>query len=217
MFFTDRQPGPARDAASPGSRRTSGRRGLGFSRQHAGVRAPGGAAGAEPRAVERPMRCAHHSCSAIGRSWPALFSEAGVTSAEITTRHGTARFPSIRTMVEAELRGWLPVVGVILTEDQIGRILQEAEHALGAYADRGRTSGVPLVGASRHREEALVCRIPKCQTAESCAFAVATAKPLSESRLRKLRRMSSPVGYTAQFFSNSWASRSYFATVPSQP
>jgi ubiquinone/menaquinone biosynthesis C-methylase UbiE len=64
-----------------------------------------------------------------------LFSDAGATSAEITTRHGTAWFPSIRTMIEAELRGWLPVVGVILTEDQIGRILQEAEHALSPYAD----------------------------------------------------------------------------------
>jgi SAM-dependent methyltransferase len=63
-----------------------------------------------------------------------LFSEAGVASAEITTRHGTAQFPSIRAMVEADLRGWLPVMGVILTEDQIGRILQEAEQALGSYA-----------------------------------------------------------------------------------
>jgi SAM-dependent methyltransferase len=64
-----------------------------------------------------------------------LFSDAGATSVEITTRNGTAWFPSIRTMVEAELRGWLPVVGVILTEDQIGRILQEAENALSPYAD----------------------------------------------------------------------------------
>lgn len=63
-----------------------------------------------------------------------LFSEAGVASAQITTLHGTARFPSIRTMVEADLRGWLPVVGVILTEDQIGHILQEAEQALSPYA-----------------------------------------------------------------------------------
>jgi hypothetical protein len=38
-------------------------------------------------------------------------------------------------MVEAELRGWLPVVGVILAEDHIGRILQEAEHALSSHAD----------------------------------------------------------------------------------
>ena len=44
-----------------------------------------------------------------------LFSEAGMGSAEIATHHGAARFPSIRTMVEADLRGWLPMVGVPLT------------------------------------------------------------------------------------------------------
>lgn len=63
-----------------------------------------------------------------------LFADAGVTSAAITTHPGTARFPDIRIMVEADLRGWLPVMGVILSEDQINRILYEAEHALRAYA-----------------------------------------------------------------------------------
>jgi SAM-dependent methyltransferase len=63
-----------------------------------------------------------------------LFSEAGVASADITTHRGTAQFPSIRTMVEADLRGWLPVMGVILSEDQIGRILQDAAHALSSFA-----------------------------------------------------------------------------------
>jgi SAM-dependent methyltransferase len=63
-----------------------------------------------------------------------LFSETGMDSAQITTYHGTAQFPSIRTMVEADLRGWLPIMGVILTEDEIGRILQEAEQALSSYA-----------------------------------------------------------------------------------
>jgi SAM-dependent methyltransferase len=64
----------------------------------------------------------------------ALFSEAGVAAADITTYHRTAQFPSIRTMVEADLRGWLPVMGVILTEDLIGGILQNAEQALSSYA-----------------------------------------------------------------------------------
>lgn len=64
----------------------------------------------------------------------ALFSEAGVAAADITTHHGTARFPSIRTMVEADLRGWLPVMGVNLTEDRIGHILQDADQALGSWA-----------------------------------------------------------------------------------
>ena len=71
----------------------------------------------------------------------ALFSEAGVATADITTHHGTAQFPSIRTMVDADLRGWLPVMGVILTEDLIGRILHDAEHALSSYATAdGRTA-----------------------------------------------------------------------------
>ncbi|HEU0075596.1 MAG TPA: class I SAM-dependent methyltransferase [Dehalococcoidia bacterium] len=65
-----------------------------------------------------------------------LFADAGVVSAEITIHHGTAQFSSIRTMVEADLRGWLPVMGVILTEDQIVRILQEAEHVLSSYVTR---------------------------------------------------------------------------------
>lgn len=63
----------------------------------------------------------------------ALFEEAGVNSVEMATLHGTARFPSIRTMVEADLRGWLPVMGVILTEERIEEILAAAENALSAY------------------------------------------------------------------------------------
>ncbi|HSJ56001.1 MAG TPA: methyltransferase domain-containing protein, partial [Anaerolineae bacterium] len=64
----------------------------------------------------------------------ALFEEAGV-AVEVTTRTGTARFPSIRSMVEADLRGWLPVMGVVLEEQQMERILQEAERALGRYVN----------------------------------------------------------------------------------
>jgi SAM-dependent methyltransferase len=63
----------------------------------------------------------------------ALFKDAGVGSIEIATHRGKARFPSIRTMVEADLRGWLPVMGVVLTEEQIQSILNEAEQALGEY------------------------------------------------------------------------------------
>jgi len=71
----------------------------------------------------------------------ALFSDAGVAAVDITTHQGTAQFPSIRTMVEADLRGWLPVMGVILTEDLMGRILQDAEQALSSYATAdGRVS-----------------------------------------------------------------------------
>lgn len=63
----------------------------------------------------------------------AMFEDAGFVSVEVTTQHGTARFPSIRTMVEADLRGWLPVMGVALTEEQVGEILREAEEILRQY------------------------------------------------------------------------------------
>jgi hypothetical protein len=51
----------------------------------------------------------------------------------VETHNGTARFPNIRTMVEADLRGWLPVMGVLLTEEHIQDILEEAESALATY------------------------------------------------------------------------------------
>jgi len=62
-----------------------------------------------------------------------LFADCGMVPAKITTHYGVAKFPSIRTMVEADLRGWLPVMGVFLKEEQIDRILFEADHALSDY------------------------------------------------------------------------------------
>jgi hypothetical protein len=54
------------------------------------------------------------------RALAALFSGAGAT----------ARFPSTRELVEAELRGWLPVMGIVLPEPEISLILAEAENVL---------------------------------------------------------------------------------------
>jgi SAM-dependent methyltransferase len=62
-----------------------------------------------------------------------LISDAGGLAVEISTHHGTARFPSVRTMVEADLRGWLPVMGVMLAEELIEGILTEAEQVLSLY------------------------------------------------------------------------------------
>ena len=62
-----------------------------------------------------------------------LFRDAGAPPVEVRTRVGEAHFPSIRVMVEADLRGWLPVMGVFLSEERIGRILQEAEEVLGEF------------------------------------------------------------------------------------
>lgn len=69
----------------------------------------------------------------------ALFERAGAASVGIETRMGKARFPNVRAMVEADLRGWLPVMGVHLDEARIGRILAEAETVLSPWVvDGGR-------------------------------------------------------------------------------
>jgi SAM-dependent methyltransferase len=57
----------------------------------------------------------------------------GGAPVDVTTHRGTARFSSTREFVEAELRGWLPMMGVILTEGETGRILAEAEAVLSSY------------------------------------------------------------------------------------
>jgi len=71
----------------------------------------------------------------------AMFRDAGADSIETSTAKGTARFPNVRVMVEADLRGWLPMMGVILGEEQIERILREAEKTLAEYVGPdGRTA-----------------------------------------------------------------------------
>lgn len=56
-----------------------------------------------------------------------VFEAAGVADVGVETLVGTARFPGIRTLVEADLRGWLPVMGVHLPEEKIQEILEVAE------------------------------------------------------------------------------------------
>ena len=62
-----------------------------------------------------------------------VFERAGADAVAVTTRTGTARFPSVHAMVAADLRGWLPVMGVRLPEQKIQAILAEAEKALERF------------------------------------------------------------------------------------
>ena len=66
-------------------------------------------------------------------SLTALFASVDIRGATIATHNGTGQFNSIRTMVEAELRGWFPVAGILLPEHEITSILNEAEQALRRY------------------------------------------------------------------------------------
>lgn len=62
-----------------------------------------------------------------------LFDHLGYHGVALSTELDRARFPSVRAMVEADIRGWLPVMGVILPEAQIAQLLGEAETVLAPY------------------------------------------------------------------------------------
>jgi len=91
---------------------------------------------AGPRAAE-----ALRAPFALGdrRRLESLLLAAGTGSPRIDTVRDAATFPGVRVMVEADLRGWLPLMGVELAEERISRILDEAEEALrGFVTDDGR-------------------------------------------------------------------------------
>lgn len=62
-----------------------------------------------------------------------IFEAAGAENVTVSSQTGTAHFPDIRTLVGADLRGWLPIMGVDLPEDRIERILTEAERVMSRF------------------------------------------------------------------------------------
>ncbi len=76
-----------------------------------------------------------------------VFADAGVPGATVATLRGTARFPGVRSMVEADLRGWLPVMGVHLGDALVVSILEEAESVLARYVEE---SGEMVFDAPAH-------------------------------------------------------------------
>jgi SAM-dependent methyltransferase len=62
-----------------------------------------------------------------------LFRQSEFADIDVRTETTTAVYPNIRTMVEAELRGWLPAMGVQLGERLIENILHVAEEDLAQF------------------------------------------------------------------------------------
>jgi SAM-dependent methyltransferase len=83
----------------------------------------------------------------------ALFREAGAAAVEVMTSRTPARFPSVRVMVESDVRGWLPLMGVVLEPHVTARILDEAERVLAPYVQPDGTvafeSSAHIVTGSR--------------------------------------------------------------------
>lgn len=65
----------------------------------------------------------------------AVLEGGGFTNISIETKVEPARFPSSRHMVEAELRGWLPLFDIFLSEAEINDILVESDRTLSKYAN----------------------------------------------------------------------------------
>ncbi len=76
-----------------------------------------------------------------------IMADAGLSDIRVATLAETARFPNIRTMVEAELRGWLPLFDIHLDETHIASVLESAERDLAAFADQ---DGAAVFTASAH-------------------------------------------------------------------
>lgn len=68
-----------------------------------------------------------------------LFAEGGLTSPHVSTQELDASFPNVRTFVLADVKGWFPLAGIELDEDQIEEVARRARSALEEYiGDEGR-------------------------------------------------------------------------------
>ena len=62
-----------------------------------------------------------------------LLRGAGLQNIEVESHSGRARFPSVRTLLESDLRGWLPIMGVNLSEELISTLIEQAERQLSNF------------------------------------------------------------------------------------
>ena len=76
-----------------------------------------------------------------------VLGKSGFTSINVETQVESAQFPSSRQMVEAELRGWLPLFDINLSEAKINDVLLESDSTLSKYAN---SSGKAIFPTSAH-------------------------------------------------------------------
>ena len=76
-----------------------------------------------------------------------LANQAGLGQSELSTHAGQARFPNIHHFVEAELRGWLPVLDVHLDEATIAAIHRECEASFSSWCESGGENFVMPISA----------------------------------------------------------------------
>lgn len=77
----------------------------------------------------------------------AVLRKSGFESIRVDSITETARFPSSRHMVEAELRGWLPLFDIHLDEAKINEVLVASDYRLARYSG---PSGEAVFPTSAH-------------------------------------------------------------------
>lgn len=77
----------------------------------------------------------------------AVLDASGFNDINVETKTEPARFPSSRHMVEAELRGWLPLFDIFLSEDKINDVLVASDRTLARYS---QPSGEAVFPTSAH-------------------------------------------------------------------
>jgi SAM-dependent methyltransferase len=70
--------------------------------------------------------------------------QAGFRNVAVEAKTESARFPGTRTMVEAELRGWLPLFDIVLGEDEINNVLVASDQRLAKYAASDGSAIFPI-------------------------------------------------------------------------
>ena len=68
-----------------------------------------------------------------GEKIVAEFERGGLSDVRLRTVAGVARFANSRVMLEADLRGWLPMFGINLSEEKIGEVLAASDTILRKY------------------------------------------------------------------------------------
>jgi ubiquinone/menaquinone biosynthesis C-methylase UbiE len=77
----------------------------------------------------------------------AVLEGSGFKDISFEAKTEVATFPSSRQMVEAELRGWLPLFDIFLSEDEIEEVLIKSDKTLSKYAG---PSGEAIFTTSAH-------------------------------------------------------------------
>lgn len=73
-----------------------------------------------------------------------LFDRAGIRDAMVETHTGVARYPSIRSWVLTDVKGWFPLVDVVLDKAEYDTLANEAERALALFAAPNHAVEFPI-------------------------------------------------------------------------